>query len=802
MHFSCIHILLTSALAAGIPCVMAADANTRTLKQPGIVLDAGNWNDIRIQDENGKTLLTLTGIHLKWTPAARATSGTIRHLATEDNQPALEIGYDFAPGSGDASTGTSRIAAIARLVPRPGRVDIDYQLRNVPASAKPDGSMFTFRFAPGAVPLPSGKPGLWKRHEHGGIPQEHPDGKFTLHRTGDRTIAFAFATDSKANTGWRDHYSHHIGLVKSADDPGTYTGKLAILLTPPDWPAELASARWHDRPTALKLHTDKTFNWWESVRDAPADRQPELTLAATLANTSFAPGKFVIRHWIRDFAGNIVSQSGRDLDLAPGQLVDETIRFRPSDRSIDPSREIFFAEVSIADKATGKELAFARTNLALLPPHAFKGTSADSIFGIAAYWPFPDETSVQRLMERMGVRWYRNGNTHNYKNITAIRHSQIPAKTHEEDTAAGDKWIREQLQLCVDQANPAWEFGNEINYAVMSIGMGDTVKDQERANRIEKYLGWVRAIRRIQREMGPPAANVKLLSVGLAGMDVKFTDAIHDAGGWKLLDGLALHPGRGNFTPDYPVSEPWQTWKSGAYGTYWNYYGSVRTAANLVRKYGDTPQKPKELWLTEVYASAFPNSFWEDSLRHGAENAILSFGLAMSENVKALMWYQLFDTVWHDKLGVNPKDREYYFGLINRDLGFKPALLAYVTAAEELDQAKFVRWLRFDASSKTRGLLFDTPRGPLAILWDRTDGYILTEKTENFASPEPWIDQWRSRLPTTLPVASGHGNVTTINSIGQRRNMTPATTARGPEITLKLTGAPVIIYGLDPEKLR
>ncbi|MDR1283433.1 MAG: hypothetical protein LBK99_21830 [Opitutaceae bacterium] len=62
--------------------------------------------------------------------------------------------------------------------------------------------------------------------------------------------------------------------------------------------------------------------------------------------------------------------------------------------------------------------------------------------------------------------------------------------------AAGDKWIREQPRLCVDQANPAREFGNEINYALMSIGMGDTIKERERANRIEKYLGWVRAIRR------------------------------------------------------------------------------------------------------------------------------------------------------------------------------------------------------------------------------------------------------------------------------------------------------------------
>ncbi len=810
MNLPAHRFLAAVILTATITCILISDTHaqdTQPLRQPGIILDAKNWNDIRIQDDSGNTLLTLTGFYVKWAPNAQTTAGRIRHITTADNQPALEVAYDLAIRPKDSPLEPTPIKVTACLVPGPDRVDIRYELTNVPVTSKVDGSMFTYRLPPGASPLPAEKLGLWRRHAHGGQPQEHPDGKLVRHQTDRGVIAFAFDAANKANLGWRDGGSQHIGLVKSTQTPGTYTGGFTLLHSPPDWPSELIAARWHTRSVGLKLTTSKLYNWWESTKKQPDEKQPGLTLNIAFANTSL-PGAsartIVLKHWIRDFAGNYVSRAVRDIELAPGQLLNEALNFHPSPDSIDPARDIFFAEVAIADKATGEELAFARTNLTLLPPHQFKATSADSLFGLAAYWPLPDEASAQRVMERMGVRWYRNGNTHDYKNITAIRHAQIPQKRHDEDPAAGDKWIREQLQLCVDHANPAWEFGNEINYAVMSIGMGDTVKDKEREKRIEKYLGWVKAIRRIQTEMGPPAANVKILSVGLAGMDVKFADGIQDAGGWTLLDGLALHPGRGNFTPDYPVSEPWQNWKSGAYGNYWNYYGSVRTAAELVKKYGATPQTPKELWLTEVYACAYPNSFWEDSLRHGAENAILSFALAMSENVKALMWYQLFDTVWFDKLGVNPKDREYYFGLINRDLSFKPALLGYTTAAEALDQAKFVRWLHFPESPerKTRGLLFDTPRGPMTILWDRTDGYMLSEKQENFASPEPWVDEWRSRVSTTLPVAPERATITTVNPIGQHQTVSnTTTTATGAVVTLKLTGAPVIVYGLDPKRL-
>lgn len=754
----------------------ASLASGQTLKQPGIILEARAWNDIRVQDDSGATLLTLTGLRVKPQPALATEAGTVKQITSEDGLPALEIGYQLA-----GKEGPSPVALTAVLVPRPGRIDARYTLSGLPADAKVNMSMLGRRIAEGASDLPVAKLGLWKRHADGGQPQEHPDGKLVSHLLGDHVVSLGFDSGIPVNVSWKDTGAHHLGFVQSPAAPDTFVAEFSVLVTPAGWSPEVISARWHGRPLGLKIGTGKTFNWW-------TDSSSPLALNTSVVNTGEESRVVTVSHWVRDYAGKFLSEKTTDVTLGPGENLAGVISIKPADR-----RGIYFVEVSATDKTTGLEV-FARTNLTLLPPHEFKSTSADSLFGIAAYWPFPTEADAQRVMDRMGVRWYRQGNTHDFKNITALRHTQLPKKTYEEDPGAGDKWIREQLQLCVDHANPAWEFGNEINYAVMSIGMGDTVKDQERDRRIRKYLGWVKAVRRMQKEMGPEAQKVKLLSVGLAGMDVKFADAIQAAGGWDYLDGLAIHPGRGNFTADYPVSEPWEKWTSGAYGNYWNYYGSVRTGANLVKKYG-TPGRPKELWLTEVYACGFPNSFWEDSLRHATENAVLSFALAQSEGVKAVMWYQLYDTVWHDQLGVNPKDREYYFGLIQRDLSFKPALLSYAAIAEALDQAKFVRWLRFDEPSKTRGLLFDTPRGPLTILWDRTDGYHLTEKSRDFASPEPWTDTWRSRVDVSLPAAGA--SITVINPIGQSATVS----AQNGTASLTLTGAPVIVYGLDPKRL-
>ncbi|MDR1282556.1 MAG: hypothetical protein LBK99_17300 [Opitutaceae bacterium] len=802
------------AIAAAAPRPAAIE-----LAAPGVTLRADRWNHVTINTPQGDTLLTFSGFQLKWTPSFTTNGGTLRTVTGEDGARSLEIAYQLPAPSAAAAPALPKITG--RFTPRPGRVEVTFDISDLPATIpnpKPDsdpekntipvnigGSMFERSFKAGAKQLPAVKTGLWKHNEHGGLPQEHPDGQFIRYETGDHIVSFAH--DTGVNTQWIYERLQHIGLRKVSENH--YIGKFTLLVSPRDgeWPSELLAARLRERPVGLKIGTAKTWNWWEHT--TPAD---PLALDITLANTGpgQTPRNVVLKHWIRDYAGAIVSQAARPLALAPGVLHHERLPFSPSKTSPDSTRDLFFAEVSISDKTTGEELAFDRTHITLLPPHEFAAMKPDdSIIGLSAWWAIPDREQIARLIRRMGVRWLRHGKTGEFPGVTAILHDNIDWKKDYTD-AERETWIRKEIQRCLDNGSRVWEFGNEINFAGFNIGLADTIKGKERRERLTKYIDWLREIRRIQKEMGSPATDIKLLTTGLAGMDVPVIEGLHQLGGWDLLDGIALHPGRGNFAVDYPVYDPparidtWDDWKNretGAHGSYWNYYGSIITAKALINRYdaqkpADDPAR-KTLWLTEVYSPGHPNSWWEDTPRVGGENAILTFALAHAEGVKAAFWYQLYDSIWFDQLGINPGEREYSFGLIRRDLGFKPSLLGFVTAAETLDCAVFKGWIQFPGkqNAKTRGLLFDTPGGPVAILWDRTEGYTLTRKADPFPTPEPWIENWKTRTPVTLPAIGA--SIVTRNAIGQQ------TTHRtsGGSVILKLTGAPTIIYGLDPARL-
>lgn len=67
------------------------------------------------------------------------------------------------------------------------------------------------------------------------------------------------------------------------------------------------------------------------------------------------------------------------------------------------------------------------------------------------------------------------------------------------------------------------------------------------------------------------------------------------------LDGICVHPGRGNFTVDYPyliperaegktvkTDDPGATERL-AHSSYWNYLGTVRGAQRQIRELGDKP---------------------------------------------------------------------------------------------------------------------------------------------------------------------------------------------------------------------
>ena len=199
--------------------------------------------------------------------------------------------------------------------------------------------------------------------------------------------------------------------------------------------------------------------------------------------------------------------------------------------------------------------------------------------------------------------------------------------------------------------------------------------------------------------------------------------------------------------------------------------------------------------FTQTFRNVRLELIGEDTLRASAENTLLMYALIKAEGVKCGFYYQLFDGVWFNRLGINHKDREYYFGIMNRDMSPKPAFMAYCAIAEALDEARFVGWM--EPSNMTHGLVFQSPHGAFAVVWDRTEGYVLTErppKGKRFRSPEAWEEHWRRSVAIRLPVK---GDVSVANVIGQRRGLEP----KDGWVDIKVGGAPMIVRGIDLDRI-
>jgi hypothetical protein len=229
---------------------------------------------------------------------------------------------------------------------------------------------------------------------------------------------------------------------------------------------------------------------------------------------------------------------------------------------------------------------------------------------------------------------------------------------------------------------------------------------------------------------------------------------------------------------------------TGSNGSYWNFLGAVREARRRIDEYGGG----KELWLTEAYACTRPNHWWNDTLRQAAENTLLTMALCKAEGVDGVNWYQLHDSTIHHPQEADPANPEYHFGLMHRDLSAKPSLLAFATGTRVLQDATFVRWLDFGRiDDDLRGLLFDTPDGPLSILWSRKDGYFLNADHDPdvaaYPHPEAWQDDWPAK--TALRLRSGR--VTETDCIGRIRSLP----GRHGVVELVLDGAPRIYRGLS-----
>ena len=581
------------------------------------------------------------------------------------------------------------------------------------------------------------KAGVWQRNPGGGIAVETNDGVFRRYHSSGYSVLEHLG----GNANWVSKHAQHISFKKIAADNRLH-GETSFMIVPVNLCDDAAVAAFHRRPLSISLKTDHPFN---------LSTNAAITLTATVSNAQTSTlDNVTFRLSVLDFDGRIIGNLKQAI----------SVRINGQKRlslSIPPVTGVYFAEASVV--WNGQEY-FSRTTLGAVKPYDFKHRER-SIFGIAAAFHIPSRKDVNALLKRMGVRWVRRGDTREkLPSIGAVAnaHDNVKPNQWKDDPEKKQAELRKRLALCDERRNPCYEFCNEWNMSALHTGKLADVYVND----------WLKPLAEIRKEGG---FKVELLSMGLAGADTAFLKGIHANGGWPLLDGIAFHPGRGNVTPDY-------------IGTGWTYLGAIRSMKKAVAELGDKP-----LWITEAYACTMPHSSWYDSMRRAAENTVLTYVIGLAEGMKAVMFYQLHDARWANCGGINTEDSEYYYGLLDRKGAIKPSLLAYCAVAEALDGAVFQRWLEFPGT-QTKGILFDTPRGALSVLWDRSEGYRQAERKTDYVSPEPWIEHWRKRVPVSLNTTQDQ--VTVIDCVGRRESIR----ADDGKVKLSLTGAPVMVYGL------
>lgn len=440
--------------------------------------------------------------------------------------------------------------------------------------------------------------------------------------------------------------------------------------------------------------------------------------------------------------------------------------------------------------------ALARTSAAVWPEHPF-GPAEGSIIGIGGFSVAATEAEIAgqgtipgdpndeiALWERLGVRFLREprlaaDQAGKLGVRTALHPAAAPGKFDNPDGPSFDEWTADILAQGTKSGVAHYELLNEWN-ADTSVPVADLAA--------EYTDRWLRPFRSAMDRADTDAA---LISMGLAGWDAPFLDAVRDHDGWRLLDGIAVHPGRGNYTADYD-------------GARWNFAGKTR----LARAYLDGHPGPTQLWLTEAYACTHPNSWWNDTEREAADATLLTLLIAKALGVTGVNWYQLTDGVWFDRYGVNPADPEYHYGLFHVDRSPKPSAAAFAFAAEILDGAVFLGWLE-SPHPDLRGLRFVRDGEVHWVLWSRQDGYINhATRTVNgfFAHPEVWETPAGQSLQVSVPVQLAGGDrpgTLRVRDVLGREIIPgpPVNSGTGPEYIVTVGASPVVVTGNIDESL-
>lgn len=691
----------------------------------GLRADGGN---VEIIDRNGQRLMLLSGMKLTWSPPG--TAGGEANLAGPEK---IRVDYRMSGASSE------KVKLYGEFSCHDNRIEATFVI-TAPADIKIGGAMELRRGINLTGNVRLLKTGLWQRNKAGGMAIETNDGMFRRFDSRTATVLELF----QGNHNWVNDAAQHLSFEPTGK-PEEYRARTTFAVYPPGLDDVTAAAAFHGRPLAVDVSSNLPFNF-------NMDGKTPLRLKTKVSNageTTLNELDSIIT--VRDFEGKIVEERKDKFTLTSRSIKQMEI-------AIPSHPGAYFAEASV--HYNGQEY-FSRTSLGVAAKYEFKHLDS-SIFGIAAYWEIPDKKAIDALLRRMGVHWIRRGDSR--ETVKAIGaeanwHSNVKPLQWSNEPQKKLDWMRKELNDCDRRQNPYWEFGNEWNMSERGTGKF-----------ADNYVNdWLKPLAKIREEGN---FKVKLLSMGLAGADLKFLKGIYDNGGWPLLSGIAFHPGRGNFAPDYLAAG-------------WTYLGSIRRMKEAIGKYGDKP-----LWVTEAYACTLPHSWWHDSLRRATENVILTYVLGMAEGIKAVMFYQMQDGTGFNPGGINLNDHEYHYGLLDRKGAVKPLLLAYCAISDALDGANFRRYISFN-DKQLKGVEFDTPRGRLAVLWHRADGYIQSVKSKTYTTPEPWLEHWKTRIQAVFETTGTQ--VTIVDCIGRKWNVA----AKDGRITLDMTGSPIMVYGLS-----
>lgn len=230
---------------------------------------------------------------------------------------------------------------------------------------------------------------------------------------------------------------------------------------------------------------------------------------------------------------------------------------------------------------------------------------------------------------------------------------------------------------------------------------------------------YVRLLKEAYRSVKKGNPDATVLGITLAGLDEQFLNEVLDAGGYKYLDIVSIHPYCAPASPEEA-----------------RIFERLEAIYKLFSRYG----KPKPIWLTEI---GWPTNIGGGvSEEQQAEMLARTYLLSLSvPYIPTVFWY------WFGPDGPDKEWAEDRFGILHQDYSPKPAYGAYRTLTQLLSGAEFPRTV--PVGSTIKALEFRRGQQVITALWslggfpqvdvlstDTVKVYYLDGKEQTFGPSE------------------------------------------------------------------